>query len=328
MAVIFESASLKVPTNEAQHAQCLEYLSIHLSIRDREMLRKVICQGNPDLVTQAIRDCVAAYEPIIRATHNAVDLSATIWDFEQFMNDLIKISKIPAQGRWHFRKGTGSSQSSQERQVPTVEDYVRLLRKHQGASHRFLHSISNNGPEMAGWYRDYAYQATAQFRKPSTTDAAHSEASTHAAGAMTDALNSLTSSLSHSDRSTVLPILDAHSAYLDTLAKSSAARMQSILSSKDGTTYGPGMYLARWQALLDATPITPATAKGKLRRGGSRSVRENSRTGVDGEKEGVDVEKVKKGSKEEAPAAPDVAEVVKLCGPGFREILRGNEGRV
>lgn len=61
-----------------------------------------------------------------------------------------------------------------------------------------------------------------------------------------------------------------------------------------GGEYGPGAYLARWQDLLDCTPITPLgpTGRGAV---------------VDGQ--------------QRMGARPDVKPVVDALGGGFRELL-------
>ncbi|EOD52707.1 Px domain containing protein [Neofusicoccum parvum] len=73
----------------------------------------------------------------------SVDLSAGLTDLENFLNDLIKVSKLPSP----------SKNKDKAKPPPTVEDFVKLLKKHQGSCHRFLHQIAKNGPEVTEWFR-------------------------------------------------------------------------------------------------------------------------------------------------------------------------------
>src|SRR6185312_11349009 len=98
VAIIFEEDSLPDIDEEA-HAMAAEYLSIQLSMRDREEIMRVLCKSNPDLLTQLVRELVDAYEPVIRRLHNAVDLAASITDTENFMNDLVKLLKSSKPGK-------------------------------------------------------------------------------------------------------------------------------------------------------------------------------------------------------------------------------------
>jgi len=62
-----------------------------------------------------------------------VDLSDTVSDFEAFLGDMLKISKI-----------------QDETSIPTVGDFVALLKKHQYSCHKFLHQVCKNGKELTG----------------------------------------------------------------------------------------------------------------------------------------------------------------------------------
>jgi len=251
--------------------------------------------------------------------HNAVDLSATLTDLENFLNDMIKTSKP----RKNSGSGNGSTKNEAETALPSVEDYVNLLRKHIPSSHRFLHQVAKNGREVTEQFRTYAKEAAAEFRDPMppliskvNSDASEvlqeSADSTEDAGAMTAPLTALFRSLSEADQKAVLKALDAHSAYLSSLKASSTARMKSILANNAETAYGPGIYLARWHALLDSTLITPATAKGRFRTG--KEVKEQGDSSV-----------VKNKEKGDVPEVPDVSVVVKALGGEFKEILKGME---
>ncbi|KAF2101302.1 hypothetical protein NA57DRAFT_64153 [Rhizodiscina lignyota] len=261
------------PLTEEEHKQALEYLSIHLSIRDRQELNRILNYHQPDLVTQAIKDVVAAYDPIIRGIHNAVDLGSTLTDFENFMNDFVKLAKRPYVGKRSIRNPAGISVNAsgsdtdgpggEDRpDIPTVEDYVKLVRKHITSSHRFLHLVAKNGGNVTQWYRDWMKDAVSNFRHPSSSE----QGQAPGAGNLTPALNKLFNSLSTEEQIKVKSALDDHAKYLATLHEASKNRMQSILSNKS-TDLGPGMYLSRWQDLLDVTLLTPLTQEGPVRTG-------------------------------------------------------------
>ena len=293
--IISESASSELSTSN--HALALEYLSIVLSIRDREQIIATFCRHNPDLFTPIARDLVSAYEPIIQAIHNAVDLSGTVSDAERFINDLIRTSKV--------KPG----------EVASIEDFVKLLEQHQGSSHHFIHQVTKNGKEITEWYREYAHLVAKQFRRSSS----EIEITEESAGVLTKTLNSLVESLTPVEQNTITEELDQHATYLSSLS-SSSSRSATILSSGKSTTHGPGMYLARWQAFLDATEITPADPNGEVRTGASNEVRDAARVDVDGEKKGDG--EVEKDVNDKLPNAPDTTKTIRLLGDKFWELLR------
>ncbi len=67
IAAIFDSvnADLAKDLSESDHAECGNYYSALLSVRDREQITAVLCRQSPDLVTQALREVTAALEPLI-----------------------------------------------------------------------------------------------------------------------------------------------------------------------------------------------------------------------------------------------------------------------
>lgn len=299
-AVILSLSSASPDMTEAQHAKALEYLSLQLSIRDRDEITRVLCRSNPDHLTQAVRDGVNAYEPMIRQVHQAVDLSATVGDFQAFMDDMIKLTKV-------------DKKSAEDAKAPSVEDYVKLLHNHMASSHRFLHQVAKNGKEVTGWFQDYVHKAAKEFQ--TTSDA--SNKSTY------ESMRACFTELTPDEQATVRKDLDAYSKYLDALHESSAARIRDVINNKSSTTYGPGAYLARWQNLLDSTLITPATAKGPVRTGAERSIKQEARRDVDGEikETGIDASAADKEINEKTPQAPDMQTTIGLLGPKFRELL-------
>ncbi|KAF1363771.1 hypothetical protein EJ07DRAFT_101809 [Lizonia empirigonia] len=279
IAIILETADTPIKPEslkENQHDVAMEYFSTYLSIRDREEITKVFCKSNPDVLTSAVRDCVSAMDPVIRAIHNAVDLSGTVTDAENFITDLIKASKPKK------RPGRKSRETSKEREAnnantdtppasvtdtengdaPTVEDFVLLLRKHAPSLHRFLHQVTKNAPDLAHDYLVYAKQIFGEFKADASTREG-------GAGNMTAPLHSLFETLPKEKQEELKALLDEHAAHLVELKNTSHSRLESIMSngSTPGSTHGPGMYLSRWNALLDSTLITPASISGPVRRG-------------------------------------------------------------
>ena len=271
-------------------------MSLKLSIRDREQLTEVLCKRNPDILTPIARDLVSGFDPIIRGVHDAVDLSGTVSDAQAFLDDMIKLSK---------------PQNNKVSEV-SAEDFVKLLEKHQISSHRFLHQVCKNGKELVSWYKKFGEQVVSQFRTSNGENSSHS--------GMADKLNNLLADLSASERESILKEIDHHAKYMQHLEDSSFARFKDTLNKCRKTDYGPGVYLARWQALLDGTEITPATAEGPVRKAGDKETKEASRADVDGEKRGDAT--VDKAIEEEVAKAPEVGSTVKLLMSKFWELLR------
>ncbi|KAF2179056.1 hypothetical protein K469DRAFT_641714 [Zopfia rhizophila CBS 207.26] len=300
IVTILESADPAVDTDsvtEHQHDIAMEYYSTLLSIRDREELTKILCKLQPDLLTSAIKDLINAYDPIIRAIHNAVDLSGTVTDAENFLTDLIKVSKPKrsndANSRTHSRSNSRSNSPIPNGKIvdvepdhgglPTVEDYVLLLRKHIPSAHKFMHQVAKNAPDLANQYREYVIAVIAEFRVRDATSNLQPNGETETgAGSMTAPLISLFSTLEPSKQEELRKLLDLHEKHLSQLKSTSSSRLKSIIPSRPpsssfstsksthahaGTTHGPGMYLSRWHALIDSTLISPASKNGPVRRG-------------------------------------------------------------
>jgi hypothetical protein len=336
VCVILETASAPIEPDTLtahQHDIAMEHYSTLLSIRDREELTKILCKLQPDLLTSAIRDLVSAFDPVIRAVHNAVDLSGTVSDAESFLTDLIKISKPKRINITDSNSAsrTGSANPSRSNSpapipsdppasvvdsanishhnVPTVEDYVHLLRKHIPSAHRFLHQVAKNAPELANQYLAFTKSCVAEFRMHNPSDASPPDPEESkgtkiaggGAGNMTGPLHALFSTLPNEKQEHLRKLLDQHAKYIKNLTSVSRSRMHKLLSSTShppsstsaststnncslgpssanatnkthppharGTTHGPGIYLARWHALLDTTLITPGTMFGPVRHG-------------------------------------------------------------
>ena len=306
--------------SEVQHAKAAEWFALQLSIRDRQEIVRVLCHRNPDLLTAAVQDGVAAYTPMIRLVHQAVNLSESVWDFERFVTDLVGMSR-PVVAGGGGKGGGGGEGKGEQGKMPCVEDYVDLLHRHQGSVHKFLHQVAKNGREVSGWWRGWVGMVAAQFQTSSSWEGSDDVAATATTRkeSVRQAMESFFPSLSDEDTSAVKAELDAHHAYLDALHAASAARISAVIQRTRSTPLGPGAYLARWQDLLDRTVVTPGTAEGSVRWGASRSVREGSREGV--ERGGVEI-----GGEGRLPEVPGVEVTVRVFGARFREVLAGGGG--
>jgi hypothetical protein len=286
VAAILEAADTSIDVgslNEHQHNVAMEYYSTYLSIRDREELTRVACKLQPDIMTAMVREIVTAMDPVIRGIHNAVDLSGTIQDTENFLTDLIKVSKPRKKGgrsRQNSRESspapsTPASAADQDTsEVPTVEDYVTLLRKHAPSMHKFCHQVCKNAPELASDYLAYAKGLFSEFRVDDNANAAEQRGE-GGAGNMSAPLRAIFSSLAKEKQNELKKLLDEHENHLGQLKDTSLSRLRAIMqpattstkTASTGTTHGPGMYLSRWNSLLDSALISPATAHGPVRRG-------------------------------------------------------------
>jgi hypothetical protein len=226
-----------------------------------------------------------------------VDLSDTVSDFEVFLRDTIKMARIQPPGK------------DGETLIPTVGDFVQLLKKHQYSCHKFLHQCCKNGTELVSWYLEYGREAASHFRR----NVPSSDAKMKDAGDLTEPLNDLFSKLQKEQQEKILPILDRQIKYLDEMHASSQRRLDAVLkspplknpaiakvlaSSSNSSSRasspvrgsnsaqsplavssqgpspdpGPGAYLARWESLLDDTPITPLSTTSKTTVADSKDV--------------------------------------------------------
>ena len=310
--------------SEKQHLQCLEYCSAVLSVHDRDALTDVMCRQQPDLFTQMIRELVNSYEPFIRMVHQGVDLREYLEAVQGFIDDFIKASRPKKAGKGETRP-------------PSVEDYVELLMKNRHILYRWVHAVASSCPEVWRELRDWAVRSMAHFRKPaesskgeeSNTEEKGKDDTTGMGGSVVveSKLNDLFTSLAEGTRAPVLAAIDSHAIYLSELERLSRAQLQHLLDtthqpgSKSDSQVGPGMYLARWQRLLDETPITPDLPVGPIRKG--KDVKHTlamGKTDIVGDKAAVAISAEKPVN--HGPAPPDVGVVVKELGPGFVSVLQ------
>ncbi|KAL8721913.1 MAG: hypothetical protein Q9225_001509 [Loekoesia sp. 1 TL-2023] len=313
-SVVLEESTSPPALSDSSHKLALEFLSIQLAIRDREKLIEVLCHHQPDLMTTSIRELVKVYDPIIRALHNAVDLAAGVTDAQNFLDDLINLSLLD---------------KNKAAKLPTVQDFVHLLQKHQGSSHVFIHQGLKNGKELSQWYREYASHAIEQYKSQNSNNNRSTPDGT-AAGDFTPRLNNLIATLSEDERRVVYSELDRHTTFLNNLAQRSKSQMDKIVRSSLAPTSGksnnnskedggnPGMFLYKWQHYIDSTIITPGPQNGAPRKGKSDSVKEATAVDVEGRR--TYLEQSSKNNDDLEP--PDVSNVVRLLGPGFRAELQ------
>lgn len=156
---------------QEQHTMCLEYLSACLAVRDREEITKVLCRHKPDHFTQAIRDVVSSFEPIIRSVHEKIDLREHLTSIESTLTDLINTSKPKANPVTISNIQTGSLDAGDgptETRAPSIEDYVGLLMRTKQLVYNLIHDVLSKCPEVADGYRGYCKQASKAFSSGQT----------------------------------------------------------------------------------------------------------------------------------------------------------------
>ena len=310
VGIILALSSVSSLMSDAQHMKAIEYLSVLLSIRDREEITKSLCQRNPDVLTAAVRDAFEAYTPMIRRIHEAVNLSDTAWDFERFVTDMLKIAK--------------PDKSKTPPQSPSVEDFVDLLHRHQYSSHKFLHQVAKNGKEVTSWWQEYVHLIASHFRSNEPSPSSKSLIPpSMSAGVIQQALEKTFASLSESEQQTVKAELDTHKQTIDELHETSAARIRAVIHRWHSTPLGPGAYIARWQQLMQNTAITPRTYQGPVRYGTAKKAEELDLQGAIDEPESQPKVEAPRGDAGPAPqSVPGMAETtLRLLGPRFRELL-------
>lgn len=346
---------LTASLTEKKHAQCLEYYSALLSVRDRDSITTAFCRQPPDLFTAAMKDLIAAYEPLIRTVHAGVDLREHVESGQMFIEDFIKTGKPKkADGTSTPMRSMlgGGGGEAKVGKLPSVDDYVELLMKHRSVMYRWIHSVASKCPDVWEDLRLWAQEVMPRFRqewseesvdgepgmeqkdnaKDKENENPNSEAKPNSEtkpnpetkhtkvklSVMDKRLNELFQSLPPSTQTPVRKSLDAHSQYLASLTTLSTERLQRIIDS-DSTMVGPGIYLSRWQALLDQTPITPGLPHGPVRHGNEvKHTTTMGKIGVPGAAKAREAAVLEL----DAVEAPDVEVVIKEMGDGFRQLVR------
>ncbi|KAM0264897.1 hypothetical protein ACHAQJ_000413 [Trichoderma viride] len=322
---------LALSLTEAQHAQCLEYYSALLSVHDRDAITSVLCRQPPDLFTQALKDLVGAYEPMIRSVHSRIDLRYYLEAMQGFISDFIRASK-PKKVKKSKKKddGDGNAREDEEEEegrLASVEDYVLLLRNNRGLLYRWIHDFAKNCPEVWEDFRTWAKDVSVRFRQPGGGDGDETGAKRKS---MKEQLNELFASLDGATKEKVLGAIDSHARYLSAVTQLSHRRLQAIINATASSsavrnmTTGPGVYLSQWQSLLDSTVITPSSKEGPARHGEDvKYVTTMGKLGLGGKRLAGS-----KGDEEEELKAPDVSVVVEALSDAFRGVVRERAGDV
>ncbi|KAM0561541.1 hypothetical protein ACHAPJ_003425 [Fusarium lateritium] len=309
--------------NDEKHAQCLEYYSALLSVRDRESITTVLCRQPPDLFTAMIKDLFAAYEPMIRTVHSKIDLREHVEAGQVFIDEFIKTGKPKKSG-----------------DMPSVDDYVDLFMRNRELMYRWVHAFASSCPDVWEEMRTWAKDAVLKFRqerKPvekanKDQPADQTNNGTVDVSTMDQQLDNLFQSVPEKSQKDILSALDNHAAYLAQVEALSLCRLQRIIDSDDseaGNMSGPGAYLSRWQHLMDDTEITPGTPKGPVRHGKDvKNTLTMGKTGVEGTEKAKEEVLEAVLEEEEGPEAPDVDIVVREMADGFRKLLQEGAGKV
>ena len=299
-ALLRDAAVDEEDMSKMQHKSCMHYYSALLSVRDRERISAALCKTPPDMLTKAVRDAVAAYDPIIRKVHENVDLSAHLSDLQAFIDEFIKTSKP---------KKTDDKSNPR---LPSVEDYVDLLMSNRHRLYKWIYALGSKSPGVWEDLRTWSNKSIVKFRKPDETTNGAS-----AAGDMNATLCKLYASLDEKTRASIVSQIDQHATYLDEVNKLSEKRFKALVkaaSSANGSSNGgPGVYLARWLALLDETVISACKRKGSVRHG--KDVKHHATMG----KKGVGGQDLERESTTLGPDAPDISAVVSALGGQFKK---------
>ena len=353
-AILASSSKPLEPLSPVQHSQCFEYYVALMAVHDRDAIAKVICRQNPDLFTGLIRDAVGTFDHMIRTIHEKIDLREHVAAGEAFITDLLHTSK-PKPLR--EISSSDSSQKTFRTRAPSIEDYVSLLRRNRHLLYNWLHQFASQCPSIRDEFRAWAKEAVKLFRQsqrplnPSTLEETPLVTDTTrqggAAGALSSNLQLLYAALPNANKAPVITAIDAHAAYLTNLGRLSLERMQRILDdmptggvlavdedarASRASICGPGMFLARWQQLLDDAVVTPETPDGGLRRGKDvKGALAQGKTVSAAVQDGWDPQGLAALAEREMPAPPDVGVVVEALGGEFRalvvDLLKMKEGR-
>ncbi|ROV99725.1 hypothetical protein VSDG_03055 [Cytospora chrysosperma] len=352
----FKNPHLMASLSESQHAQCLEWYSAQLSVRDREELIKTFCKAQPDYLTEVMRDAVATYEPYIRGIHSSMDLRPHVTALETFLNDLLETSK-PKQvkndsgGMWKKFGGVtskaGNNSNSVETRPPSVEEFVAFLNRNRGFLYRYLHEFAKSCAGIREKFRYWAKESVKNFRNESDTAFDATKPRPGAAGAMSATLQEMFARLTPETQQSVLASVNSHATYLSNLESLSSQRMQRVLDamknsekddsqktkpqtgSDDVAMSGPGIYLMRWETLLDDALITPGTPHGPIRKGKDvKGQKSWGKTGSESTKDGWDAGAISREEERVVPEAPDVTAVMDALGASFRKAVNRAVGDV
>ncbi|GAW26323.1 putative px domain-containing protein [Rosellinia necatrix] len=322
---IFETKNpqLLESLTDRQHTACLDYYAAQLAIRDREQIVGVMCRSSPDLTTAIVLEVLGALDPMIRVVHKNVDLRKHLSAIESFLTDFIKTTKPKMRD------------NSSELRLIAVKDFVELLHRNRHLLYTYLHDFCSGCPDLRDTWRDWMKNAIKAFRQkskdpgmgaiPVATELGVTNLSDTEQG-LQDAFNKLP----NQRQAIVLERVNAHSKYLMALQKLSREKMQQIIDEMHGKGHsdvekisGPGIYAARWQALLDETLITPFIPRGPLRSGKDiKHLRAARRPDAQSAPNTAEMSAAILAQDEPTgPVPPDVSAVTEALGPQFKRIV-------
>ncbi|KAK3292384.1 PX-associated-domain-containing protein [Chaetomium fimeti] len=256
--------SLLSSLTEAQHTQCLEYLSALLAARDRDEISNAFCRQNPDLFTQAVKDAVGSFESMIRTIHQKVDLREHLSAAEGFITAFINVTKDKKGSSSLMGSLTPAKAEASEARAPSVEDYVALLRNNRQLLYNWLHQVASQCPEIRDNFCAWAKETIKVFRQPENPEVPAASKTDNkndrpgAAGALSSPLQHLFTALPPTTQARILPAIDAHATYLSQLEALSLTRMQRILDNMSTTTTTTATITAAISTLA-TTPSGPTT---------------------------------------------------------------------
>lgn len=327
-----------------QHASLLEYLDLQMSMSDRRQFLQIFCNRTPDLFTPSVRDVVSAFDPVIRAIHNAADLSAALGDFQAFANDFINLAYL--HGADSCAKNSPASTRSSSRNPwnrteaePKAKDLAKAIANARSDSPSlskspearskspsespttrptpsvkdFINLLRKHQHNLHKFLHQIAKngpEVTSWYREYAKQSAAQFKpAKRHVH--IDQELQKIFDGLQGEEKAQVRKVLDDHAAYIKKLRDDTRQRLQEALDGREeGEHAGPGTWLVRWKDLLDSTLLTPLQAKGPVRRG----------------PDGIPVtkgEEARNGARDEAEILDDVdtSQVVARFAPQFETVL-------
>ncbi|KAL5614534.1 hypothetical protein BROUX41_004637 [Berkeleyomyces rouxiae] len=298
--------------SEEQNEICMQLYGARLMVQDRENIVSILCKQTPDLVTEAVRDAILAYDPIIRDLHSKVDLSNHLSAVEAFVSDFLSTC-TPKKG--------GSR--------ATVEDFVELFMKHKGALYNWLHDAISRCEPVCDIYKDYLESIIPEFRQKIMTDGKEP----YRLSKIHSLIDQMFSELQDPDKKRVIGVLDQYVEYLITISDPNLQRpdVKSMSSAQIlDSMGGPTSYMASWQALVDQSKITPATPDGPIRTGRDVFHKPMSRRKKAGDNDSSGGSSPSSSSSElpppelslPFPLEPDTEPLIKLFGSKFKSFLQ------
>jgi hypothetical protein len=306
VGAILQRASVALPESEDQHALLHQRLVLQLSIRDRAHMAAVLCgrsqrappDGEEDHLSAAARAIVRAFEPVLRRLHGAADLGGALADLQAFLDALLALP--PDAGARAYTEVVHAHERSLHRFLHALakdaelrawyeEWYERCVREYrrapdedaarggagrmQGALGAMLAALADEERGAVLAEADAYADALEAREKESAARAERLFAPRgRAEGAGTPGRKRWSLSRPRASAEAARPRGSTDSARprgsLDSARPRGSA--DSSRPASDDADAGAGTWLASWQALIDATPTTPASLHGPVRRGAQK----------------------------------------------------------